>query len=319
MIRQKYLSLFAVVFCLSLCLVQTNEAFAQENGMTVKDLIAKHLASIGSPETLAKVTSRGMTGKAAVNFIQGASGLLNDGTFLCVSEGKNIGMTMKFNDVHYPGEYIAYNGKETSVKDIVPGQKSPLALFLFTYNSMIKEGFFGGVLSTAWPLLKSGEELTGYQLKKDKIKDKEFYVLEKNLLNINVKLFFDVNTYRHMRTEYLVHLKENIASNSNVVTNNSSMGTAASTPSSASRSSAEFAPTPTIRESQPDSIYKLIEKFDLHAAIGGKASGLILPVSYGIEFSSEGNATFLAQWSVLVDHWMNNGAKVDPSFFIASK
>jgi hypothetical protein len=312
----KSLGLFAAVFCFSICLVQTNKAFAQETGMTVKDLIAKHLASIGSPEALANVKSRGLSGTAAVRFIQGGTGSLNDGTFLCVSEGKNIGMTMKFNDNNYPGEYIAYNGKETSVKDITPGQKSPLALFLFTYNTMVKEGFLGGALSVAWPLLKSDEGLTGFQLKKDKIKDIEFYVLEKNLMNITVKLFFDVKTYRHMRTEYLVRIKENIAANSNVTTDAGTSGVNPNTTVTGRPN--DSAPKATIHENQAEYIHKLIEKFDLHAAIGGKTAGLILPQSYGIEFSTEGNATFLAQWSVLIDHYAENG-KVDEKFFMAQK
>jgi hypothetical protein len=134
---------------------------------------------------------------------------------------------------------------------------------------------------------------------------------------MNVKLFFDVNTYRHMRTEYLVRLKENISSKSGVTTDSgvTSVNTSATAVSGRPNDSA---PKATIQENQPDSIYKLIEKFDLHAAIGGKAAGLILPQSYGIEFSAEGNGTFLGQWSMLIDHWMNNG-KVDENFFMAQK
>jgi hypothetical protein len=295
-----------------------NQSFAQDKAMTVKDLIAKHLASIGKPETLAGVKSRGLTGQAMVNFIQGASGSLKNGTFLCVSDGNNIGLTMKFNDINYPGEYLAYNGKEVSVKDIAPGKKSPLADFIFSYNALVKEGFLGGVLSVAWPLLNHREGQPEFQIKQDKIKDYEFYVLEKNIANnIAVKLFFDSKTFRHMRTEYRVRHKNNIAANSSIVTNNAGM-TAAPAAASA-RGTAEFAPNQTIRESEPDSIYTLIEKFDLHAVVGGKASGLVLPSSYGIEFSLEGHGqSFLAQWSVLVDHWMNNG-QVDQNFFIASK
>jgi len=317
MIKNKSIVLFTIAFCFSMCAIQANTIFAQEGGITVKELIAKHIASLGNSEALSKVKSRGVSGGAGVIFIQGASGSLKDGSFLCVSDGQNIGMQMKFNDTNYPGEHIAYNGKQITVKDITPGRKSPLADFIFTYNALVKEGYWGGTLSTAWPLLHygGGEGQPEYQLKRETLKNRDFYVLERAIAQqIDVKLFFDVSTYRHMRTEYRVRHKENIAANASVVSNS---GTSVATTDSTTVAAREA--RATIQETQPDSIYKLVELFDQPGAIGGKEKGVILPMVYGIEYSQEGHGqSFLAQWTMILSHFANNG-NVDQAFFNASK
>jgi hypothetical protein len=322
MIKQKYIGLAAAAFCISLCLAQTNSAIAQENAMTAKELIAKHLASIGTPENLANVKARSFVGSAMVNFLQGASGSLKDGALLGISEGKHVGLMMKFNDINYPGEYLAYNGKEVSVKDVTPGRKSELANFLFTYNAIMKDGFLGGALSVAWPLLDpAGQE--GFLIKKEKIQSRELYALEKNLPNgINVKLFFDPKTFRHVRSEYVVRHKNNIAarSSASIVTGNSdTTATQAAKTMDGMTRPGDLSPRSTMQESEPDTIFKLIEKFSEHAAIGGSEKGLVLPQLYGLELSLEGHGpAFLAQWSMVIVRWTNNG-KVDQNFFIAQK
>ncbi len=77
---------------------------------------------------------------------------------MCVSDGKKLAIVLKYSDINYPGEYFAYNGKDVSVGHISPGQKSPLADFLFRYNGIMKEGLLGGVFSTGWPLLNLQEK-----------------------------------------------------------------------------------------------------------------------------------------------------------------
>ncbi len=320
MIKQKSLVLCAALLCLFVCFAPANPACAQEKQMTASELIAKHLASIGKPESLARIKSRGVTGKAMVNFVQGYSGNLSDGTFLCASEGQNLGMTIKFNDVTYPGEYLAYNGKEVTVKDVSPGKKSPLADFLFTFTNVMKEGYFGGVLSVGWPLLNHKEGQIEYQAKQEKIGAREFQVLERSIGDLKIKLFFDAKTFRHMRTEFVVRQKNVLSAKSGVVTTTDPVGESGSMSGApAGGRPADYRPRDTIQEASPDSIYKLIEKFDLHAIVGGKENGLMLPQSYGMEFSLEGHGqAFIGQWSVLIDHWMNNG-NVDKNFFIAQK
>jgi hypothetical protein len=318
MIKQRSIGFFAAFIIFSMCIVHVEKSFAQDQVLTVKELIAKHLAAIGTPEYLAKIKSRGVAGKAMVKFVQGASGTLSDGSFLCVSEGKNLGMKIAFNDINYPGEHFAYNGIETSVKDVAPGRKSPLADFIFTYDSILKHGYLGGILSLSWPLLDYKEGQLEFQLVKEKIKDLEFYVLQTNMKDVKIRLFFDTKTFRHMRTEYLVRHKENVAANSSIVNTDTSLSEQAPSSAPATRMS-DRTPRSSIREAEPDSIYKLVEKFDLYAA-GSKEDPLFLPHSYGIELSLEGHGqSFLAQWSMVINVWTNNGKNIDKSFFMAQK
>jgi hypothetical protein len=312
MIRQKFILLFSALFCFSIYLAQADKCLAQEKELSAADVIAKHLDSIGKPEILAKVKSRGISGKAAFSIVQGGTGSNSDGKFICLSEGKNVGLTMKFNDINYPGEYLAFNGKDATVKDMTPGHKSPLSDFIFRYNGIMKEGFIGGVLSVAWPLLsyKDGQPLD-FIYKLEQVKDRKYHVLEKKLGDVRVKLFFDTKTFHHVKTEYLVRHKNDTSANSTV------LGEATADTSvdqTTMRKLNDIAPKATIHENEPDSIFTLTEKFDQFMNVGG----LSIPAVYGIEFSAEGHGTsFVGEWSVIAESWVNNGAKIDQGFFVA--
>ena len=66
-----------------------------------------------------------------------------------------------------------------------------------------------------------------------------------------------------------------------------------------------------------------MEKFDnfkevkLNDLEGIENMSLILPQSYALEYSVEGQgSSFLAHWNLIADQWMLNG-KLDPSVFKA--
>jgi len=216
MVKIKTSMLTVIAACFVLCALRADSLYSQGKDLTAAQLVARHLNSIGKPEDLAKIKSRGMSGAAAVQFIQGFSGQLTDGQFLCASEGQNLGMQLKFKDVNYPGEYFAYNGKETTVGHISPGIKSPIAEFIYRYNAIMREGLLGGVLSVAWPLLNIQERQPELEIRQEKVDDKNYYVLDygsrKRLGNdLKVKLFFDPETFRHVRTEYRVRIKNDMS------------------------------------------------------------------------------------------------------------
>ncbi len=317
MITKKPFGLTVMILCFSLYIVPSQMLFGQEKEITPGELIARHLRSIGTPEKLAEIKSRGLSGRAAVQFIQGGTGQVTDGQFLCVSEGRKIGMVMKFGDLQYPGEYFAFNGIETTVGHINPGQRSPIADFIFRYNALMREGLLGGVFSVAWPLLDIRERQVELQYRKATISDRSFHALDyisKNLGDIKVTLFFDMNTFRHLRTEYRVRLANDMTAMNSV-----NPGTG---PNSIDQRAVEGigrpmdrSPGATIMESQPDSIYLMIEQFGNFADVGG----LALPQDYTIDYSIEGyGASFLAKWAVLVEHWKNNG-NIDQTFFVAQQ
>jgi hypothetical protein len=308
------------LFCVScvmaaLLLLSSNMAVAQDNESIIREVIQKHQQSLGKAEEVAKVKSRGVSGSAGVQFTLGATGSLTGGTFMTVSEGGNIGMVLQFDDVNYPGEYFAHNGKEVTVKNITPGQRSPLGDFIFRNPGIVREGLLGGVISVGWPLLKHENERPVFLYSKGKMGDREVHVLEyspKNRLRgISVKLFFDAETYRHIRTEYEIRQHEDLTARQGIV---SSIGQFdAAKPAVGSLGTVAKAPSIKGENVQPVSIYRMVETFGEFADVGG----IMLPQLYMIDYSLEGSgATFIARWLVVAEHWMNNGA-IDQLFFVA--
>ena len=320
MTRGKCCALIAAVLCFAVCAVQSDALYSQNKELTAAEVVAKHLKALGKPEAVAKIKSRGVFGDAAVQFIQGGSGQLLDGMFALGSEGRNLGMQMKFNDNKYPGEYFAYNGKETTVGYITPGQKSPIGEFIFRYNGLMKEGLLGGVLSVTWPLLNVQERQAELVYKQEKVEDHVYHVLEygsrKSLGgDLKVKLYFDPETFHHVRTEYRVRIKNDASALPSV---NSGMGSSTSGAGQSDTSRTrpdERQKQSTIQTSQADSIYVLVEKFSNFSLV----DGVVLPKDYSIEYSAEGSGVaFIARWAVMVKFWKPN-MTILPSFFLAQK
>ena len=114
---------------------------------------------------------------------------------------------MQFNHLNYSTEQVSCDDKNVYVGNIEPGVRSQLGQFLYQYDELVKEGLFGGVLSTAWPLL----DLEGRNPKLDyrelkKVNGQELlelrYRIRKGGGNVNIRLYFDPESFRHMATTY---------------------------------------------------------------------------------------------------------------------
>jgi hypothetical protein len=315
--RGKFAVLIAAVLCLGMLAVQSDTSYSQNKELTAAELVAKHLSALGKPDVLSKVKTRGVFGDAAVQFIQGGTGQLMDGQFALGSEGRNVGMQLKFNDNKYPGEYFAYNGKETSVGYITPGQKSPIADFIFRYNAIMREGLLGGVMSVAWPLLDLKDRQTDLVCRQEKLDEHNYYVLEygsrKNLGdNLKVKIFFDPETFLHVRTEYRVRIKNDASALPSVISGSTS---SVNQDLGSRRGPDDRQSQSTIQTSQADSIYVLTEKFSNFSTV----DGVVLPKDYSIDYSQEGSGVaFIARWAVMVKFWKPN-MPIVPEFFLAQK
>lgn len=286
-----------------------SSGFAQDKKITVEELIAAHLKSIGSPETLKDMKSRVLSGMAAVKFIQGASGAWNDGSFLIASEPNKVGLVMQFGALEYPGERFGFDGKDVVVGNIKPGQRSPVADFIYRHSNFVKEGLLGGTLSIAWPFLNMKDNKADLKVSEGKLEGNPVYELEyrkKNFGDMRVKLYFDSETCRHIRTEYKVTQKSDLTATRGIVGSAPMRGY--------DRDAGEIAPNATIMEGVPDSNYRLIEKFDNFQAAGG----LTLPYSYTIEYDLQGQgSSFVASWTMRSSGQFINNGQIEPSFFKA--
>jgi hypothetical protein len=286
----------ALLLSISVNLTRSKSGFAKDQDSTVEKIMAEHLKSIGSPEALAAIKSRAFVGTSSVDFIQGMSGSMR-GTSMFVSEGKKLAIVLKYPDLNYPGEYFAYDGKDVSVGYMSPGQKSPIADFLFRNNGLIKEGLLGGVLSDAWPLLDFKNKQIDLKYRDTSVEGRRLHEIEyiprNRLAGMKIKMYFDTDTFHHVRTEYTLRIRDDMSA------------------SPGDPSNGRF----ILREGLPDSIYVLIENFGDFK----KAGELMLPHSYSIDYSVEGQGhTFVAKWNVKASQWDFNKA-YDERIFKAQK
>ncbi len=306
--KRNCLIIFAIIFCLSFSVIQTEKAFGQGQKLTPEDVIAGHLKSIGSPEVLMKIKSRGFAGDSSIKFIQGGTGQNPNGQFIFVSEGRKLAIRMKYADIEYPQEYLAFDGEEVSVGYISPGQRSPLADFIFRYNKLMKEGLISGVWSSAWPLMDIEGRKPKFRYNEAKVEGRRLHELEyraeKSLGDrVVAKLYFDFDTFRHVRSEFSVRVPYDLSAlpEARVTSKPDALGGSSVT------GAAVF--------DMPDSIYKLIETFDDFK----EADGLVLPHRYVIQYSVEGQGlSFIGEWTQKLVQRIYNG-KVDQAFFKAHK
>ncbi len=200
--------LLTAILYLSLGILQSEKSFAKDIEIKPEELVAKHLNSIGKPETLAAIESRSVEGTASVQFIQRGFGRLPNGQFLLVSKQRKLGIVMKFDAIDYPGEHFVFDGHNAAVAYLDFDTKSRLGTFITRFYGLLKEGLLGGTLSVAWPLLDVAERQPKLKYRKRIIEGRQLHELtyeprsRSGALELQIKLFFDFETFRHVMTQY---------------------------------------------------------------------------------------------------------------------
>jgi hypothetical protein len=269
---------------------------------TPEQLIAEHLKSIGEPGALSPIKSITLLGTSEVDFILGMSGQMS-GTAMVISEGPNMALVMKFQDINYPGEYFAYNGKTVSVGNMKPGLKSPIADFIFRYNKVMKNGMVGGVLSNAWPLLDIKKNKPNMKIRKTKFDGTEVYEIEYRPRDFHgdmkIRLYFDPETYRHVGTEFKVSTKDDV------------------TTGTYSPFGDDGVKDMAIAQVRGESYYTLTERFGDFKKVGA----LTLPHSYTLDYMIDGlnQSGFIAKWKINAVEMGFNTPNIDPEIFKAAK
>ena len=176
---------------------------APDNKLAPADLISKHLDSIGPADVRARNHGTQIRGTFVLTAKQGGAGE-TQGQVLMASQGSQNSINLAFEGD--ASMAFAFDGSKTTVTQFRPGRHTPIEQFFAEYEDLIKEGLFGGTLSESWALLHAIEKnakleyaglkkVGGVQLHALK------YALHKNS-DIKITLFFDAETYRHVRTEY---------------------------------------------------------------------------------------------------------------------
>ena len=172
--------------------------------LKAEEIIAKHLAAVGSAEKRA-VKNRVVIGTAEYE-IEASGGMKISGQSVLAFEGDKSAFAMAFQNPKYPQDKMGYNGKKVTVGFTLPGERSALGRYIFSFGDPFSEGLFGGVLSPTWALYdlaarKAKVESEGTK----KIDDRETYVLSyspKGGSDLTIRIYIDQETFRHVRTEY---------------------------------------------------------------------------------------------------------------------
>lgn len=189
---------------LACCTLAAAHAGAQEK-LKPEEVVARHLAAIGAAEARSPQRSRVVAGVTRIEVKAGGRGG-SEGQGLIASTGDKVLLNATFQSADYPFERVGFDGERVSARAIRPNVYSPLSNFFLSHETVFKEGLVGGVLSTAWPLLRLEERkaklsYAGAGEVAGRPAHKLRYAPRKGS-DLKVLLFFDAETFRHVRTEY---------------------------------------------------------------------------------------------------------------------
>jgi tellurite resistance-related uncharacterized protein len=288
----KHLKL-SIPFVLTVIFLSSMPIFAQK--MNPEEIIAKHLDSIGTIEKRSVIKNQMVLGDA--KFAAKGNGLSASGKIVIFSANNKSLWGMNFNSNEYPVDRYSYDGKNTKIGYIRPGVRSTLGGFILSYTELLREGLLGGTLTSSWVLLnnESGKAKLSFDGTKE-ISEKEVYVLSyspKKGSDLSIKMYFDKQTYQHVRTEY-----NRVISARQGATIDTSAG-------------------------QGQESYQLIEKFSDFK----KAGDLTLPTKYTISYEfttnalirSRENTTRQLEWTFNISDFSYNQQLDDTTFDIDAK
>jgi hypothetical protein len=281
----------------------------------VDELVAHHLDAVGPAQLRAGAKTRVAQGTAEFRILVGGAGLL-EGKSVLVSEGPKFHFMMKFPNNDYKGEQFIFNGDRVEVSYATAQQsRSALGGFVFVQDAVIREGLWGGVLSTAWPLFdldKRKAKLSFDGLKK--VDGKDLYELRyqpKKNTDLEIHLYFDPETYRHVLTVYTLSVAIGQAgiSQPGAGEGRATMG---SLDNPVPTGTIPGLSNETAAARQQQTRYRLEERFDAFKSV----DGLTLPTHYTIHFTQElqSGRTTVSEW-VIQEADLADNTSLDPRNF----
>ncbi len=308
---------FFAVSGLILFLNQALVSFAAD--MKPEDVVAKHLESVGTDQARAAAKSRVMEGTVDYRILVGGAGYL-DGKSVLVSQDDKLQFMMKLNNNLYKGEQFIYDGTNYQVTRTTANQgRSAFGEFVQVQDVVLREGLFGGTLSTAWPLydLKDRKaKLTYAGMKKIDGNDAiELRYAPKKSSSVDISLFFDPQTFRHIETVYTVRVRAQLGHVDPQIANAQPTGVDIG-PTPPSTGGVVGVTNETATAGQQETRYRLEEHFGDFKT----ADGLTLPNKYTIHFSQElgSGRTSVSEWTITANQVIN-GNGVDPHNFQLNK
>lgn len=202
-----FLPLFAAILTVPVC---TPEDLVSGQKLSVEDIIAKHLDSIGSAQAREAVKSRFAVGTVEFAEMISRSVRIPGAAELSFTGRKTI-VKFRFGQLSYPGEQFVFDGNRVDVAPIDVGSPSSLGRFIYEQTEMMSEGLLAGTLNADWALfdLKSRQAKLRYEgIKKGKDREQHAinYAPKKRSGpgELLIRLHFEPGTFRHTSTVYTI-------------------------------------------------------------------------------------------------------------------
>jgi len=236
--------------------------------VSLDEVIAKHLEAIGPAETRASIKTRIESGTVLASYHAPRNASFS-GQVVMASDGDKNFIGMSFENSGRAQEKFAFDGRDVTIGLMDPGSRSNLADFLLTHKDAVKLGLLGGALSSSWPLLNLSEQkvklLYAGTKKINGTPAIEIKLMPRSGSDLEFSLFFDQETYRHIRTEYTRLISAGIGANMDA------------------------------SGSQRSTRYRMVEDFSDFK----KEGGLFLPHTYKISLDLDTrNGTLSADWEM---------------------
>ncbi len=198
---KKIIKVFLFLFLLNLSVF-----FVKSQDLKAEEIISKHLDSIGTKEKRDAIKNRLVGGTS--EFESKLPSRKTAGKAVFVSEANDLFFVSSFNSKEYPFEKIGFFKGKQNLPFVTSGTRSPLGAFIADHNKILSDGLLTGSISQTWALLNLQDQKgTLKSAGSKKIGGRETYVLSYSPKNggsteFSIKLFFDKQNFRHVRTEY---------------------------------------------------------------------------------------------------------------------
>jgi hypothetical protein len=191
----------ASIFVLAIAFIGS-AALAQK--LTAEEVIAKHIASLGTPAAVAQWKRRLAVGTA--EFTMRSSGKRATGQAILASNGADLAFYSTFDLRDYPTERIGYFGNKITIPFVQLGRRSPLGSFLLRYDKYLSSHLFGGTVFSTWNFGNGAAADGQFESEgKKKLDGRDVWVLKyspKGGIGFEsyYKLYFDAATFQHVQT-----------------------------------------------------------------------------------------------------------------------
>jgi len=259
-------------------------AVAKKPKLEPEELVRHHLESLGLSDGRVVRNSCQADGNGALTILRGGGGKLQ-GPAKFLSNGRKMRMSILFNRSDYPAEEVSFNGDEVDVGQLSPGRRSPLGEFIYQFDEIVAEGLFGGVLSTGWSLLEVEErkpKLSYEGLKK--VDDVQYHILRyrpRKRSDLEIRIYFDPETYRHLMTIYKVRIE------------------------------------PFAGRNMDEQALQAVVRYDVRETFSDfrEVEGLTLSAQWSVDYTREvGTTITMLRWTMNFES-MKSDSEVDPSYF----